>query len=151
MRPPYAPGPVRDLAGDREARRSAGRRSVHHMDCGARFGDHEILDEAPVTRDRLRADPGRGRPQVVGVDFWNVSRQIARVNSFQPVTGDLSNAHAPVAGEYAPESRPQGRVDGIADRESEPPVPFPSQGEHRVRASPDLAVDAAREMYAQER
>ena len=105
------------------------------------------------SRDRAWArTPDGPKRELVGPDRGHVALELAHERALRPVPPHLGQPGPQIAARPAAGTRGRpGSRPGRARLRVAPPVALPGEGEDRVRAGPDLAVDARREMDAQER
>ena len=121
------------------------------MDDTVRLVEDEVVEQRPVRREGLRADPGRAGQHVVDLQL---GQQLPRRGDEEPgrqVARRLRRTRAPVpAGQAAKPLRAQ-RVAHVVEGEVASAVALAGEREHGVRAEPDLAVGPHRRVDAEKR
>ncbi len=121
------------------------------MECLFAFDDEEVLDEVAIGEHSLGADSGAAAGDVGGLDFGDEALQRGAEELEAEGAADLVAGHGRVADEEAPETGKRERVPQVRDRDVRPAVAFAGEGEDRVGAGLDAAVDKAGEVDAEER
>src|ERR1041384_1921443 len=140
-----------DALADREGSRCTRRRRFQHMDFAAGLPNDEVVEQRAVRRNRLRAHARAARLPVVDPDRRHqaLPRSGEGALAERPVL--LLESHAPVASRDRAEAGEGKRLPEIARVEIGFAVALAREGQHGVRARLDVAVDRAREMYAEKR
>ena len=119
----------------------------------AQQGNVEIVQTAPTVsyEVQIRGDQppspgegGRGR----AVEIVRIEQGNAVLEVHNPA--DLPHPGTPVPGGHPPESSVADHLEDVAGPEAGPGVALPTEGEDRIRAGLDPAVDHAREVNTQE-
>ena len=84
-------------------------------------------------------------------DLGHVALQVAHERPLDDVAPDLAGAGAPPAASQAGEARVADRLDQVPQIHVAAAVALAGGGQHGVRAGPHVAVDALREVHAEER
>ena len=111
----------------------------------------EVVDERPVGVDRLGSDAGRPEPELIVAQLRDVAPELVRERPLREVAPLLGEARPPEPPGEAPEAGVAGDRDDLAEIDVVAPVAVAGEREDRVRAGPDRAVVAAREVDPEER
>ena len=94
--------------------------------------------------------PARARTRSVSRGSPNVAPRFCRERRAQCGELDLVKPHAPVSPREPAEAPAAHGLENVTSAKVEPVIALPREGEDRVRADVDTAVDAACEVHAQE-
>ncbi len=142
---------VGDDPGDRERRGRARRRRVADVDDPVGLVEHEVVEQRPVGRERLRADAGRPGQDVRDLEPRQELAGRRDEAARREVAHHLAGAHPPVLPRQPPECRRADRLPQVAKGKVAAPVALAGERQHGVRAQPDLAVGTNGRVDAEER
>lgn len=121
---------------------------MHHA---LAFLDDEIVGEAAVGEDGLRADAAAVVGEVGGADGGDEAADGAGGGTAGEGAEEFADAGRGVAECEAPETGKQRDGERVAQGEGEAPVAVAREAENRVGAHGDFAVEVAEKMNAEER
>src|SRR5439155_16628958 len=129
-----------------------GRRwGVSHVEHAFRGVEREIVDQAPLMIDRLRAHTGWAGEQIVRAQLGNVAPKRIEEEALAQVPRELRETGAPVlCGERAEAAIAHG-LGEIAEVDVAAPVALARGGEDRGRSAPQRSFDAQRVVDVAER
>jgi hypothetical protein len=124
---------------------------VQHAAVRAALVDGEVLHQAAVRSDELGADTPRPTTDILATDLRDVALHLAHHRGDHLIAPHLADPDAEVAACQLPGAAEAQRVGEVMQRRAPGCPALASQGEHRVRSDPDLAIDTTGEVDAEER
>src|SRR3989338_152796 len=112
--------------------------------------DDEIIEQGAGSRDRLGANAGPSRHQILGLDLGEQASKRLDKGGLAERAVHLSESSPPVFSRHCPEPPEQEDLPGVREVEIGLLISLSRQCEYRVRSGLHLAVNRAREMDAQE-
>jgi hypothetical protein len=112
--------------------------------------DGEVLHQAAVRSDELGADTPGPTTDILATDLRDVAPHLAHHRCDHLIAPHLADPDAEVAACQLPGAAEAQRVGEVRQRRAPGCPALASQGEHRVRADPDLAIDTSGEVDAEE-
>ena len=142
---------VDDQPGERQARRRGGRGRVADVQRVGALGEDEVVDQAAVAAERLRADPGGAGEDVVAAQLGDVAGGVGDERAAADGVAQLLQAGAPPAPRHPVGAGPAQGVAQVGGADPAQRVGVAGAGEQRGRADEHLVVGPAREVDAEER